>query len=287
MKTVRKNFRSRAWVFTLNNYTSIESIGITTMLIDLCKYLTFGREVGKEGTKHLQGLIYLKQKRTRSAVSKLPGMKRAYLDIKRGTFKQAREYCQKDGDWFEKGDCPMDQSDKGAASKESYRKLIELAKNGSFNKIMEDHPREFLSRYSTIKNIFKDYGKKAKRLDKIDNLWLYGAPGTGKSHFAREINPESTFCKNKNKWWDNYQNEEVVIIDDFDKNHSCLGSHLKIWSDKYAFSAEVKGSAFNIRPKRIIVTSNYQPTDIWEDEMMVKAIERRFIFKEFIIKYKN
>lgn len=60
-----------------------------------------------------------------------------------------------------------------------------------------------------------------------------------------------------------YQGQDTVILDDFDKCHECLGYHLKIWADCYAFGAEVKGTTIFARPKIFIVTSNYHPSDIW------------------------
>jgi len=71
-----------------------------------------------------------------------------------------------------------------------------------------------------------------------------------------------------------------VVIDDF--NCAALGYYLKIWADHYPFPAEYKGGSRDIRPDKIVVTSNYHPSEIWpNDKQQVEAILRRFTLIEF------
>ena len=110
----------------------------------------------------------------------------------------------------------------------------------------------------------------------MKNIWLWGPPGVGKSRSVRITHPNAYF-KACNKWWDGYQGEENVIIDDFELDHKCLGHYLKIWGDRYSFVAESKGGAMHIRPKAIVVTSNYSIESVFaSDQEMVKAVLRRF-----------
>jgi hypothetical protein len=71
-------------------------------------------------------------------------------------------------------------------------------------------------------------------------------------------------------------------LDDFDKGGVCLGHHLKIWTDRYACTGEVKGSTLPLNYDAFIVTSNYSIEQLWpEDIDMQLAIKRRFIVTEF------
>lgn len=88
-------------------------------------------------------------------------------------------------------------------------------------------------------------------------MWIFGPTGVGKSHYARHAFG-TCYPKGKNKWWDGYRNEETVVIEDVDPADGVwIAYFLKIWGDKYPFIAEIKGRSKEIRPKRIIVTSNY------------------------------
>lgn len=56
---------------------------------------------------------------------------------------------------------------------------------------------------------------------------------------------------------------------------------MKLWGDRYSFLAETKGGAINIRPKKIVITSNYKIEDLFEDTVLAAAIRRRFEVKYF------
>jgi len=52
---------TRAWCFTLNNYTEEERDALRSLK---CKYIVFGYERGEEGTPHLQGYVHLSTQKT-------------------------------------------------------------------------------------------------------------------------------------------------------------------------------------------------------------------------------
>ena len=118
-------------------------------------------------------------------------------------------------------------------------------------------------------------------LTKLDNYWFVGAPGTGKSRSARERWPVH-FNKSCNKWWDGYRNEDTILIDDLDRQRTAISHDLKLWADHYPFKAESKGSCSSIRPGRIVVTSNYTISELFEtDQELVRALQRRFNIVRF------
>lgn len=57
-----------------------------------------------------------------------------------------------------------------------------------------------------------------------------------------------------------------------------IGHMLKIVTDHYECTGEIKGGSVALCHEKFIVTSNYLPEQIWADEQMLLAIRRRFEF---------
>lgn len=112
-------------------------------------------------------------------------------------------------------------------------------------------------------------------LSSLESEWHVGPTGVGKSSSVRRRFPDA-YIKGINKWWDGYKGQETVLLEDLSPEHAFLIPHLKRWGDHYAFSAEVKGGSMLLRPRRVIVTSQYRISEIATRMEDSSALERRF-----------
>jgi len=250
---------------TLNNYAPED---FATLSVSDAEFLIMGRETSAQGTPHIQGYFYWAKKKSLKQLKKL--CPSAHWEPAKGTAAQNVAYCSKEDQCpFISGEPPEDPRD---GSKKYWAEAKEAAKDGR----LDDVPPELYVRYyRTFKEIAKDHMSKPEDASDVTGVWYYGPSGCGKSRTARETYP-SAYLKRANKWWDGYQNEPNVILDDLDKYHVALGYDLKIWADRYSFLAETKGGALHIRPERFVVTSQYHPDEIWDDQETREAIKRRF-----------
>ena len=268
--------RSRGWCFTINNYTELHvDIVYAQQFEPDCTYIVCGREVGESGTPHLQGFIYHKNKKSFAQMRDV--CPSAHWEPMKGTALQASQYCKKDGDFWEHGSIPMSQEKKGEAGAEWWKQQVEHVAARRYDEV---DPQCLIQNFSGLHKAASVMFPPVLEDTEETHLWYYGDAGTGKSRKARGDNP-GAYLKMCNKWWDGYTNQDVVLIEDFDKDHHVLCHHLKIWGDRYPFPAEIKGGKIDIRPRKIIVTSNYHPNEIWENEKDLNPILRRFKIEHF------
>jgi len=240
------------------------------------KYIIAGKEISKTGTPHLQMHITLKRGMTMSALQKLLQSYDIHMSrlIPENAAHTAHNigYCKKDGDFQEWG-TPNQQGKRNDLH--DYMEAIQENPKKRRIEIMEEFPMVY-ARYSKFANEYRLLKQTHEIIQgdlKECNQWIYGPPGTGKS---RPFQEAGCYSKPANKWWDGYDGEEVVLIEDIDLTHEKLSHLLKIWLDRYPFYAEIKGTYIKIRPAKIIITSNYRPDEIFKDDMLIEALERRF-----------
>ena len=240
-----------------------------------CKYLIYGKEVGANLTPHLQGFIVFPLQMTLSAaIKKLQG---CHVEVAKGSVEQNITYCSKDGVVTELGIKPLSPTEKGDTEKERWTKIIQAAKDDDQEWLKANEPRVWAEGQRTICSIQQRCRPVAVDRDVLDNVWMWGPTGTGKSRKAREDNPGAYIKDPTTKWWDGYEGQDCVIIDDFDKYQVALGGQFKRWFDHYPFECEKKGmSAYMIRPKKMVVTSNYPIEGVWNDAETLEPMRRRF-----------
>lgn len=91
------SIRSRKWCFTINNWNEeIYTQLLKTFDAKKWQYI-IGKEVGAEGTPHLQGFLACTSQVAFCTIKKI--MPTAHIEKAKGTVKHNYEYCSKDGDY--------------------------------------------------------------------------------------------------------------------------------------------------------------------------------------------
>lgn len=194
----------KCWTFTLNNPTSGESESIKRSITTKeVRFGIIGSEVGDSGTPHLQGFIRLWKPLRMAGVKKLISP-RAHLEKARGTDKQNKAYCSKEGKVFlEVGECDSGATPGNIQDQLSgrIREIIKLRSSGNRpDQILEDE--RFAGTYARYtKSIEMAIGTKnqAKMAERIKagyqgiiwNRWQY--------HLVRYVENEPS--KRKIKWY--------------------------------------------------------------------------------------
>lgn len=180
-------------------------------------------------------------------------------------------------------------------SKGIFKQITDLITDKTnYEDILNKYPEICLQHGKKIKEYIQDIKLASRpkfRNWQMDVEYHYGDTGTGKSKYAFEgYNPETHYVLRKangenNVWWDGYTGQETVIIDDFSPKCYRLSYMLNLL-DRYAMTVDYKGGSTQMLAKRVIITSNYAPNDLYTTEVCKehkKALLRRFtLIKEYI-----
>lgn len=268
----------RHWCLTINySYEDDAEEPQVSFDPESMDYLLIGKEVAPTtGQKHLQGYVVFSTRKRRTQILRFfpDGV---HLENMKGTVLQNLKYCKKEGHWTEWGTPPLTKAmlnqQQSLKLKSKWEFSYKAAKTGDFELI---DPSMRVRYYAAWKRIAQDNPVKPNDLLEFQNIWIQAPTGYGKSHYARKEYPDY-YDKSPNKWWVGYRGQPTVICDDFSpKQCEHLGWYMKRWADLYSFPMETKGGGRQIRPKRIIVTSQYSINECFQDPRVQDAMHRRF-----------
>lgn len=177
-----------------------------------------------------------------------------------------------------------------AKDEEEEANTVRLAESGNFADIPAPHKLRY---YHSIKGLYQDahQSRHVSDLAKPNTEWIWGRAGSGKtSHAIQQLRTEfGVECYRKQpdeKWWPAYPpgGDEVqlpVLIDDATVFNPKMFGLYKIWFDAYAFIGEIKHGSGKLRPKKIIITSQYHPSQVFRDRETLEAMMRRMKVYEY------
>lgn len=267
--------RAKYWVFTLNNYTPEEEQAVAGLVDDeenKVYYLIYGREVGEQGTPHLQGYVELADRARLSVMRHL--VPRAHWERRRGSAEQAIEYCRKEGDFVEVGE----PGGHVAGERNDLELLHASLRNGrSLREISDDHFKEYLRYERSIRSYILLHAAPTRERPSVVVYW--GRTGTGKTRSVWDnlASPEDIWVYGGGGWFDGYIGQKIALFDDFHGGEMQLTLLLKVL-DRYPLRVPVKGGFTAWTPQEIYITSNIDPSNWYPNANREHraALTRRF-----------
>ena len=258
------------WSFTPNN-------AITYIIVQLEKAPTTGH-------LHYQGYAEFDAAYSIKRIKELLNSDNAHIEQRMGTQEQAINYCSKEetrlsGPWSLGN--PRQQG-----KRSDLLDVQDKLKNGAtIGSIVEENMSTFIKYSKGIKEAkFYLDKKSSSQLRDISVTLIWGESGAGKSKLVWEKTQgyKDTFKLDRGSgnsiWFDGYDGEKTLWIDDFTGNWISLGMLLNLL-DRYPLRLDIKGSHTWANWNKVYITSN-SDWDTWYPNIMEehkKAIGRRIV----------
>jgi len=265
---------SKSFVFTINNPTEEEILTVKGLP---CQRICAELEKGKEGTPHVQGAVVFKNTKRVGGVCKLLGG-RAWVAKMRGTWAD-QEYCTKDNEVIIVADYTIQ------GMKTDLLSFKEDVKRGADDAFLIDNHLATIAKYPRFENRLKEHyaRERSRGFRKIEVIVHWGDAGTGKTRGPMEEGAFK-FTDYDDHWWDGYQGEKVLLLDDFYGGVKwCTLLH---WLDGYQVRLKIKGGHTYAQWTKVYITSNKRWDD-WYNRDDQSALERRITKVVHYVKFEG
>lgn len=250
------------------------------------RYAVWQKEKGAEGTEHYQCYIEFSKPLSLKAIKEIVGDK-AHIEARKGTRDQARDYCMKSDTRIEG---PFEYGSWNAGGQGTRSDLnivamhIQMSETISLRDIAHEFPVAYIKYNRGLEKLVN-----LKRLPRDPNHppkveWVYGPTGCGKTRYATTAYGDNYYIKDHTQWWDGYEQQPVIIIDDFDGRWPYRD--LLRLLDRYPYQGQVKGGYIHINSPNIIITADRRPEAVYDslDKAEISQLLRRIIiFEKFLL----
>lgn len=264
-KNANKHYK---FFITQNNYSEAQ-YNLGAKMIKECEYGIICREIGTVNkVPHIH--IWLHYKAERSWKKMQREWPQANVQPGLG-HDQDQTYLKKDGNYEEHG-----EPQKGKGKRTDLDMIKKIIKNGGTMSEIIDVSSNFQS-LKMGELLFK-YRERKRAVKPIEVYWFYGGAGSGKTKFVFDAE-DDIFRPTSKKWWEGYDGDRVVLIDDW-RPSWCSYVELLKFTDIYPFKVETKGGSREVKYDKLYITSDRSPYDYYVkdgimDKEEYKQLERR------------
>lgn len=277
--TSSANPQAKNWTITINDGKAEEpEFDEKTM-----GYLVFQHEVAPTtGHAHYQGYVqYLKRRRRSQVVRDFPG---AHVEIAKGTPEQNKAYCTK----LDSRAPGTEPKEFGSIQRQGSRTDIgsfvaDLNSGSSLSEAALRYPETYIKYHSGLTK-FQFLSQQGTNNDRPTSVDVYyGSTGTGKTRRvyqdAKDAGESLYTVDTSGKgfiWWDGYQGERRILLDDFRGTDIPIQTLLRI-CDRYPLKIQVKGGYTHALWTQVYITSNLSPEEWYPfaGKSEIDALRRR------------
>lgn len=246
-----KTQKSRGYLLTINNPTEEDE---KDLVADSYQYLVYQIEKGESGTEHIQAFIYYKNPRV-FPKKKYP---RAHIERVR-SFKAAETYCTKEKTRV-RGPYKYGTPPRQGTRTDLENLAKQVLEGTSLEEIARNAPAHYVKYHNGLKALKSDTAP--HRTQKPTTVWIWGKTGVGKTRYVIDKHgAENVYIKDGTKWWNGYNGEEAILIDDFDGKWD-FRDFLRLL-DRYKYQGEYKGGYVKINSPYIYITCEFEPEHVY------------------------
>ena len=243
----------KTWDFTVNNFTEGEIDWLNSIKDEVAR-MVVAKEVGDEGTPHLQGRVTFKRSYRLAGLKKLSG-DRFHWEPTMCT--QDNLYCMKID-----SDVIINVNNKKQGNRTDLQFVAKRLEEGATASDMMDEALETMARYGPFVAKLMSHKRRRREYVKPTVIVHYGKTGCNKTRDAYEsVNDDYyKWTPSQGSWFDGYCGQTDVIMDEF-RGQLPFGQLLDLLDGYPQTRVPIKGGFVEWSPTRIFITSPKHPRD--------------------------